>query len=90
VLQRTAPAGSDLARIGGDEFALLVSGAREEAVAACAAVEAALGDLHVSFGWSLFPSDGVGPVELFRKADDRLYAAKLVRRNRAVVSVAAT
>ena len=42
-------------------------------------------DLHVSFGWAAFPDDAAGPVELFRKADDRLYAAKLIQRNHRVV-----
>jgi GGDEF domain-containing protein len=41
--------------------------------------------LPVSFGWAAAPEDGVGPLELFRKADDRLYAAKLIARNHRVV-----
>jgi hypothetical protein len=39
----------------------------------------------MTFGWSALPEDGVAPLELFRKADDRLYAAKLVARNHRVV-----
>jgi GGDEF domain-containing protein len=43
----------------------------------------------VSFGWASRPDDGESSLELFRKADDRLYAAKLVSRNRrTVVSLA--
>ena len=41
--------------------------------------------LPVSFGWAAAPEDGVGSLELFRKADDRLYAAKLIARNHRVV-----
>ena len=39
----------------------------------------------MTFGWTALPEDGVGPLELFRKADDRLYAAKLIQRNHRVV-----
>jgi GGDEF domain-containing protein len=42
-------------------------------------------DLHMTFGWAALPEDGAAPLELFRKADDRLYAAKLVARNHRVV-----
>jgi GGDEF domain-containing protein len=47
-------------------------------------------DLHVTFGWAALPDDGVGALELFRKADDRLYAAKLIQRNHRVVEQLAT
>ncbi len=39
----------------------------------------------MTFGWAVLPEDGVGPLELFRKADDRLYAAKLIERNHRVI-----
>ena len=39
----------------------------------------------MSFGWAAAPEDGVGSLELFRKADDRLYAAKLIARNHRVI-----
>ena len=39
----------------------------------------------MTFGWAALGHDGVAPLELFRKADDRLYAAKLVVRNTRVV-----
>ena len=75
----------------GRPFALVLPGGTDQAAAWTADAQRALGDeLEMSFGSCLFPADGVGPVELFRKADDRLYAAKLLRRNRqAVLSVAA-
>src|SRR5437763_10213172 len=90
-LQRVTPTGTSLARIGGDEFALVLPGGTDQAATWTADAQRALGDeLEMSFGSCLFPADGVGPVELFRKADDRLYAAKLLRRNRqAVLSMAA-
>jgi GGDEF domain-containing protein len=39
----------------------------------------------MSFGWAAMSADGVAPLELFRKADDRLFAAKLLGRNRRAV-----
>ena len=43
-------------------------------------------NLHLSFGTTCYPGDGTTAVELFRKSDDRLFAAKLLNRNRRVVS----
>ena len=40
----------------------------------------------MTLGWAALPEDGTAPLELFRKADDRLYAAKLVARNHRVVA----
>ena len=85
------PPGTDLARVGGDEFALLIDGSVTEAHALCAQLKRTLSrdGLDVSFGWAARPADGDSSLELFRKADDRLYAAKLVGRNRrTVVSLA--
>ena len=77
----------ELARVGGDEFAILADGGVEEATARCTFLreKLALQDLHMTFGWAASPDDGIVPLELFRKADDRLYAAKLVARNHRVV-----
>lgn len=77
----------ELARVGGDEFAILTYTAVAEAGTFCANLRAALAaeELHITFGWAASPDDGVGPLELFRKADDRLYAAKLIQRNHRVV-----
>ncbi len=77
----------ELARVGGDEFALLSGGSVEEAQALCTLLRERLrrAGLEVSFGWAAAPDDGLAPLELFRKADDRLYAAKLLSRNRRAV-----
>ena len=76
-----------LARVGGDEFALLTDLPHDETMLLCTRVARSLDaeELHVSFGATSYPADGTAAVELFRKADDRLFAAKLVSRNRRTV-----
>ena len=34
---------------------------------------------QITFGWAVFPSDGENALSLYRAADERLYARKLVR-----------
>jgi diguanylate cyclase (GGDEF)-like protein len=79
--------GDELARVGGDEFAILTEGTAPDASDLCRRLRDRLAahDLHMTFGWAALGHDGVAPLELFRKADDRLYAAKLVGRNHRVV-----
>jgi diguanylate cyclase (GGDEF)-like protein len=83
-IARTADRDADVARVGGDEFAVLAPGGADDAVALCTRLQKAIaGDgIRVTFGWVAYPADGEGPVELFRKADDRLFAAKMLTRNR--------
>jgi len=86
-LSATVRPDDELARVGGDEFAILTSTPVEKAGALCAELRTALAaeDIHITFGWAASPDDGFGALELFRKADDRLYAAKLIQRNHHVV-----
>lgn len=79
--------GDELARVGGDEFAVLTDATAAEAPELCRRLRDRLAaqDIHMTFGWAALAHDGVAPLELFRKADDRLYAAKLVGRNHRVV-----
>ena len=87
LLARAVSPGDELARVGGDEFAILTNGEFAEAAALCEELRQALAteDVHMTFGWAASPADGSGPLELFRKADDRLYAAKMIQRNHRVV-----
>ena len=85
------PPESDVARVGGDEFALLTDGGSEEAQTLCADLKRGMSraDLAVSFGWAARPNDGQSSLDLFRTADDRLYAAKPIGRNRRAVTALA-
>jgi diguanylate cyclase (GGDEF)-like protein len=76
-----------VARIGGDEFALLTTLPADQIAALQARTNRTLtGDnLSATFGVTSSPEDGQSTSELFHKADDRLFAAKLVRQNRATV-----
>jgi len=76
-----------VARIGGDEFALLTSLPTDQIASLQARTNRILAaeNLSVTFGVTACPDDGQTTAELFHKADDRLFAAKLVRQNRATV-----
>jgi diguanylate cyclase (GGDEF)-like protein len=84
--------GDCLARIGGDEFALVARGAGSTGVAR---IVAALDDavdraempdgveqVRASFAWAIGPGDATDPAELFRCADERLLALKRAARER--------
>ena len=82
VLARNVPPQDRLARIGGDEFAVITTAPGTDAVrAVCSRLTGALADegLSMSFGWAVCPRDGNSPLLLFRAADERLYAQKLIR-----------
>jgi diguanylate cyclase (GGDEF)-like protein len=87
VLSQHAEPKDRVARIAGDEFALLTELPAEQIVALAARTNRTLApeSLSVTFGATSCPEDGQTAAELFHKADDRLFAAKLVRENRATV-----
>ncbi len=89
VLRRTAEvltsvlrSDDQLARVGGDEFAVLTGTSSTDGVRAFAGrLTSALASegIAMSFGWAVHPRDGLDPLTLFRAADERLYAQKLIR-----------
>jgi diguanylate cyclase (GGDEF)-like protein len=82
ILSRNLPSQDQVARIGGDEFAVITSAPGTEAVrAVCSRLTAALAEdgLSMSFGWSVCPRDGNSSLLLYRAADERLYGQKLIR-----------
>jgi diguanylate cyclase (GGDEF)-like protein len=74
-------AGDDVARVGGDEFAVLASLAGVDARALAIGTEQTLrlGGEAVTFGWATYPQDGTNALALYRAADERLYARKVAR-----------
>jgi diguanylate cyclase (GGDEF)-like protein len=82
-LIRQARHEDEVARVGGDEFAVLaaVSG-QADARALVRRLEEGLNaqDLKASFGLAVYPDDGTTALSLFRAADARLYDRKLLRR----------
>jgi diguanylate cyclase (GGDEF)-like protein len=82
ILGRKLEYGDQIARVGGDEFAIITSTPGTDAVRAlCGRLTAALHEqgLSMSFGWAVCPRDGDSALLLFRAADERLYAQKLIR-----------
>ncbi|HEX6490879.1 MAG TPA: GGDEF domain-containing protein [Gaiellaceae bacterium] len=82
VLQGVLRAEDELARTGGDEFAILTTLPGTDAIRAlCVRLTTALAHegLAMSFGWAVHPRDGRDALALFRTADERLYAQKLIR-----------
>jgi diguanylate cyclase (GGDEF)-like protein len=75
----------DVARVGGDEFAVLAPcRSVEEAGQLSARLERILVETgcFVTFGWSVFPREGENALTLYRAADERLYARRLLRQPR--------
>ncbi len=93
ILRRYARRTDPVARVGGEEFALVVAGTGPEALVLAERlrerVRAALAERHpgltISFGIASYPHDGQTVERLMRAADEALYAAKALGRDRAVV-----
>ena len=73
--------GDDVARVGGDEFAILADlvGADARSLAIGTENQLRLGGEPVTFGWATYPQDGTNALALYRAADERLYARKVAR-----------
>jgi diguanylate cyclase (GGDEF)-like protein len=98
VLEHSTRGGDVAARIGGEEFAIIVADCDEERATALAErargdVERAFADqpvpLTISFGIACFPQHGATTQEILRAADRALYSAKELGRNRSAVTGAA-
>jgi diguanylate cyclase (GGDEF)-like protein len=71
----------EVARVGGDEFAVITASVGDEGSALAARLESTLRaqGVMITFGWALYPADGENALSLYRAADERLYARKLLR-----------
>lgn len=81
VLGKVLAPGDDLARVGGREFAVLAQAASmTEASRLAGRLEAVLAGQGVAirFGWAVHPQEGLNALSLYRAADERLYARKLI------------
>ena len=81
-----------VARIGGDEFCIVANvrnGAETASLARRIETRLAVAGCHATLGWATHPGDGTSKAELFRLADERLYARKAMRA-RALRSLPAT
>jgi len=79
VLDKALRGEDEVARVGGDEFAVLSSvGSSEEAGQLAERLEAAVAaeGVRITFGWAVSPGEGVEALTLFRAADRRLYERK--------------
>ena len=75
-------------RVGEDAFAVLTyAGSSREAgkIAAHLQSRLAADGFTVTFGWAAYPQDGSNALSLYRAADERLYARRLIHRQTTVV-----
>ena len=81
MLGRSLAPDDDLARVGADEFAVLATARSNPEAAKLAGrlenVLAAQG-LQMTFGWAVHPHEGQNALSLYRAADERLYARKMI------------
>jgi diguanylate cyclase (GGDEF)-like protein len=84
-LRYRLPSNSDIARVGDDEFAILIPCTKADEAAKYATqlqVYLDLEESRVTFGWAMHPQEATNALALYRIADERLYARKLMRGQR--------
>jgi len=82
------PPGDEVARIGDDSFAVLAyAGSAGDAGKTATHLQALLAadGFAVTFGWAAYPQDGSNALSLYRAADERLYARRIIHRQPTVV-----
>jgi diguanylate cyclase (GGDEF)-like protein len=87
LLQSLRP-GDEVARVGDDEFAVLTYAASAgDAGKVAAQLQRVLADdgFAVTFGWAAYPQDGSNALSLYRAADERLYARRVIHRQATVI-----
>jgi diguanylate cyclase (GGDEF)-like protein len=80
--------GDEVARVGDDEFAVLTyAGSASDAGKVAAQLQRVLADdgFAVTFGWAAYPQDGSNALSLYRAADERLYARRVIHRQATVI-----
>jgi diguanylate cyclase (GGDEF)-like protein len=89
-LRHSLVPGDEVARIGDDEFAVLTHAAGSADAGKIAAhlqrILAADG-FAVTFGWAAYPHDGTNALSLYRAADERLYARRIIHRQSTVIAL---
>lgn len=81
-LSRSLAAEDQVARVGSDEFAVLASVATlDEAAELSTRLEWVLSSqgTKATFGWAVHPQEGENALALYRAANERLYARKVMR-----------
>ena len=87
-LMHSLPPGDEVARIGDDSFAVLTyAGSAGDAGKIAAHLQGLLATdgFAVTFGWAAYPQDGSNALSLYRAADERLYARRVIHRQTTVV-----
>ena len=80
--------GDEVARVGDDEFAVLTYAcSASDAGKVAAQLQRVLADdgFAVTFGWAAYPQDGSNALSLYRAADERLYARRVIHRQATVI-----
>jgi diguanylate cyclase (GGDEF)-like protein len=84
--------GDEVARVGDDSFAVLTQAASaNDAGKVAAHLQRVLaGDgFGVTFGWAAYPQDGSNALSLYRAADERLYARRVIHRQTTAIPLPA-